>query len=256
VPLAGLQPEHRQALSGGTAIGRAVAVLSALTSSGFADAGSTAFSEPEPFESLAGLLVSRSRGTPTPASVHLPALSALLEVSRGVGPVLLGEATAADVRTRDGVVADTSWTAAARHSVAGQLRMAASRVRLTDESMARLREAEHLLGVEIIDASIELGLIGGDITSVLVRGARVCFTGTAKNAAGQVFSRDKIEEIARAAGLTPVKSVTRTKCDALVTAEIGSQSGKADKAHEFGKPVFGADEFLAWVAAGQALPRC
>jgi hypothetical protein len=34
----------------------------------------------------------------------------------------------------------------------------------------------------------------------------------------------------------------------LVTAEAGSQSGKARKALECGKPVFTADEFLAWVA--------
>jgi ATP-dependent DNA helicase PIF1 len=139
--------------------------------------------------------------------------------------------------------------------VAGQLRTAASRVRLTDESMARLREAEKLLGVEIIDASIELDLSGGDIATVLVPGARVCFTGEARNAAGQELSRHQMEEIAAAAGLTPVKSVTKTKCDVLVTAEVGSQSGKAGKAHEFGKPVFCADEFLTWVEARRALAR-
>jgi ATP-dependent DNA helicase PIF1 len=97
VPLAALEPHHRHALSGRTALGRAIAVLDGSTSSGFTDAGSTAFSEPEPSETLGGLLISRSRDTPTPVAVHLPALSALLEVSRSVGPVLLGEATAADV---------------------------------------------------------------------------------------------------------------------------------------------------------------
>jgi ATP-dependent DNA helicase PIF1 len=107
------------------------------------------------------------------------------------------------------------------------------------------------LGIEIVDTSIELALNGSDITSVLVPGARVCFTGTAKNAAGRVLSRDEIEDIATAAGLTPVKSVTRTRCDVLVTAEVGSQSGKAGKAHEFGKPVFCADEFLVWVGGRQ-----
>jgi ATP-dependent DNA helicase PIF1 len=138
MPLAALEPEYRRALSGGTAHGRALAVLNAVTSSGFAEPASTAFVEPEPSETLGGLLVSRSRDIPTPVSVHLPALSALLEVSRIVGPVLLGEATAVDVLAR-GSVTDTSWIAAARHSVAGQLRTAASRVRLTEESMARLR---------------------------------------------------------------------------------------------------------------------
>jgi hypothetical protein len=77
----------------------------------------------------------------------------------------------------------------------------------------------------------------------------VCFTGTAKDGAGQELSRGEIEEIAAAAGLVPVKTVTKTRCDVLVTAEAGSQSGKAGKAHDFGKPVFCADDFLAWVQA-------
>jgi hypothetical protein len=249
VPLAALEPNHLHALSDRTALGRAAMVLNASTTSGFADMGFTAFSEPEPSETLGGILLSRSRDTPTPVAVHLPALSALLEVSRSVGPTLLGEATAADVRTPGEGIADTSWTAAARHSVAAQLRTVASRIRLTEESMARLHEAERLLGVEIVDASIELDPSGGDIAKVLMPGARICFTGEARNAAGQELSRHQMEEIAAAAGLTPVKSVTKTRCDVLVTAEVGSQSGKAGKAHEFGKPVFGADEFLTWIEA-------
>jgi hypothetical protein len=53
VPVAALGPDHRRALSGRTALGRAIAVLNALTSSGSADAGSTAFSEPEPSVTVA-----------------------------------------------------------------------------------------------------------------------------------------------------------------------------------------------------------
>jgi ATP-dependent DNA helicase PIF1 len=113
--------------------------------------------------------------------------------------------------------------------------------------MARLREAEKLLGVEIIDASVDSARAGEDIASVLVPGARICFTGTAQNAARRIVSRDEMMRIAVAAGLTPVKSVTKTRCEVLVTAEIGSQSGKARKAQEFGKPVFSVDEFFAWV---------
>jgi ATP-dependent DNA helicase PIF1 len=183
--------------------------------------------------------------------VHLPALSALLEVSRHIGPLLLGEATADDVRAHE-ATEDTSWLVAARHTVAGQLRSAASRVTMTDEAIARLQEAEKLLGVEIFDSST-VPVKSGDIALVLVPGARVCFTGTAKTAAGNILSKDEIEDIAAAAGLTPVKSVTKTKCDVLVVAESGSQSGKAGKAHDFGKPVFCADEFLAWVDSRQTL---
>ena len=35
----------------------------------------------------------------------------------------------------------------------------------------------------------------------------------------------------------------------LVTAEAGSQSGKARKAAEYGKPVYTAEEFFAWLAS-------
>ena len=57
-----------------------------------------------------------------------------------------------------------------------------------------------------------------------------------------------MESLAASAGLVPVKSVSKTRCDVLVTAEAGTQSGKARKAVEYGKPVFCADEFFAWLA--------
>jgi ATP-dependent DNA helicase PIF1 len=52
-----------------------------------------------------------------------------------------------------------------------------------------------------------------------------------------------------------VKTVTKTRCEVLVTAEVGTQSGKARKAHELGKPVISADEFLAWVKSGGSIER-
>ncbi|MDV3129882.1 AAA family ATPase [Mycobacterium sp. 21AC1] len=222
---------------GATALARASAALEALDVA--QDAPSTPFDEPP--ESVSGHLVSRSHDVPTPASVHLPALSALLDVSRSVGRALLGDL---DVR---GAAAETPWIAAARHSVAAQLRTAAARTRLTEEAVARLRAAEQLLGVEIIDDSVESALTGDDISAVLVPGARVCFTGTAQNKQGHILSREEMMALAADAGLKPVPSVTKTRCEVLVTAEVGTQSGKARKAQEFGKPVFSADEFFSWV---------
>lgn len=247
LPLAALEPTHRRALAAGTALERAFTLLDVRAKAGLNDLSSTAFGEPEQSESFLGYVVNRSHQTPTPTSVHLPALSAILEVSRSVGEVLLGDAKAEEVQARIGTLVDTPWIVAARQSVADQLRAAASRVRLTDDSMARLREVEKLLGVQIIDASVETALAGEDIASVLVPGARICFTGTAQNAAGQIVSRDEMMSLAAAAGLTPVNSVTKTRCEVLVTAEIGSQSGKARKAYELGKPVFSVNEFFAWV---------
>lgn len=241
MPLGVDLPRRSVRPSGADALDRATATLAAFAESGTGPAGSTPFGDPP--ESLSGHLVTRTNlATPTAAS--LPALSALLAVSRQIGPALLGR----PVPTDDLPV--TPWIAAARHSVADQLRAAATRVRLTDEVVARLRTAEQLLGVEILDDTVQSATAGADIGSVLVPGARICFTGTALDGAGREVPREEMMRIAEQAGLAPVKTVTKTRCEVLVTAEAGTQSGKARKAHELGKPVFSADEFLAWAGAG------
>jgi NAD-dependent DNA ligase len=206
------------------------------------DGGASAFEEPEPSESVAGLLVSRDEDAPTPAASHLPALSAILRVSRDVSAIVLGRATASEVRAAQ----ETPWIAAARQSVADQLCAAASRATLTEAVVERLREAE---------AFLDAGIVSGaciserhDIDATLVPGARICFTGTAQDLTGRIVERDEMERLAKKAGLAPVKSVTKTRCEVLVTAEAGTQSGKARKAQEYGKPVFSADEFFAWLA--------
>ena len=51
---------------------------------------------------------------------------------------------------------DTPWDAAARQSVADQLRAAAARAQLTEEVVTRLQEASALLGVEIVSDSVFL----------------------------------------------------------------------------------------------------
>lgn len=232
---------RRVRVSGGTALERAQSVLEAH---GVADSedGSSPFEEPEPAESLSGLLVSRDHSVPTPKADHLPGLSALLRISRDVGAVVLGGVAASTFD--DG--AGTPWDAAARQSVAYQLSTAAGRAQLPAEVVARLQEASKLLGVEIVPESMYLER--DDIGDALVPGARICFTGTAQDGAGRIVERWEMEDLAASAGLKPVASVTKTRCEVLVTAEAGSQSGKARKALEYGKAMFTADEFLAWVA--------
>lgn len=228
--------------TGGTALERATATLAAFTESGVTAAGSTPFGDPP--ESLSGHLITRDHHNPTPTAATLPALSALLAVSRRLGPALLGRPDPADE------LPVTPWIAAARHSVADQLRAAAGRVRLTADVLTRLRAAEQLLGAPILDEDLDSSDSAADITSVLVPGARICFTGTALDDAGREVPREEMLRIAEAAGLAPVKTVTKTRCEVLVTAEVGTQSGKARKAHELGKPVFSAEEFLAWAGSG------
>ena len=228
-------------VTGRTALQRAQAALAAHTA-GDVDTGASAFEEPEEVETVSGLLVSRDPDVKTPAAAHLPALSALLDVSRGLGAVLLGTASGADVTREEA----TAWQVAARQSVADQLRTAASRVRLPDEVVARLADASTALGVDVVPDRTSSD--DDDIETVLVPGARICFTGTAIDAAGRVVEREEMEQLATSAGLAPVRSVTKTRCEALVTAEAGTQSGKARKAIEYGKAVFTADEFFGWLA--------
>jgi hypothetical protein len=228
-------------VSGRTALERAQSMLKAHASADV-EGGSSAFEEPEPAESLSGLLVSRDHSAPTPAASHLPALSALLRVSRGVGAVVLGGLPADQV-----AVDETTWDAAARQSVADQLRAAASRTLVPDDVVARLHEASALLGVDVVAGAVNVAR--HVIDAALVPGARICFTGTALDATGRVVEREEMERLASSAGLAPVRSVTKTRCEVLVTAEAGTQSGKARKAQEYGKAVFTAEEFFAWLAA-------
>jgi hypothetical protein len=228
-------------VSGRTALERAQSALAAHRGAD-SEEGSSAFDEPEPAESLSGLLVSRDHSVPTPRADHLPGLSALLRVSRDVGAVVLGR-SASSIES----ASNTPWDAAARQSVAYQLRAAASRAQLTAEVVARLQEASKLLGVEIAPESVYAER--DDIADVLVPGARICFTGTAQDSAGRIIERWEMENLAASMGLKPVASVTKTRCEVLVTAEAGSQSGKARKALEYGKAVFTVEEFLAWVAS-------
>ncbi|MCV7224922.1 AAA family ATPase [Mycolicibacterium komossense] len=227
---------HEARVSGRTALERARSALAAFTS---ADQGASAFEEPEEVELVSGLLVSRDPSVQTPSADHLPGLSALLRVSRDIGGVLLGVAPAS------GSADASAWELAARQSVADQLRTAASRARLPAEVVSRLTEASVLLGVNMAPEPPESG--GEDIGAVLEPGARICFTGTAVDANGAVLERAEMEALASSAGLTPVRTVTKTRCEVLVIAEAGTQSGKARKAAEYGKPVFTAEEFFAWL---------
>ncbi|CAN5372209.1 AAA family ATPase [soil metagenome] len=246
VPPAVLSLARHRARNATTALERALTALAALVTSGHEDAGATDFGEPLLSQELSGHLVSRDHQTRTPASSDLPAVSALLQVSQHIGGILLGRADAEEARVRAGAPAETSWLAAARHSVADQLKAAAMRVRLTEEAIGRLREVSKVLGVDVVDSSVESVHAGPDISVVLVPGAHVTFTGNAQDSAGREMSKPEIEAIAAARGLIPVKTVSKSRCEALIAAEIGTQSIKARKAQEMGKPVFSADQFLAW----------
>ena len=83
-------------------------------------------------------------------------------------------------------------------------------------------------------------------SSVLAPGLRVCFTGTVVLGDGAIIFREEMEKLALDHGLLLSAHMTKTKTDVLVVAESGTQSGKAKKAAQFGKPIILAEEFLNW----------
>ena len=86
-------------------------------------------------------------------------------------------------------------------------------------------------------------------SSVLAPGLRVCFTGTVVLGDGAIIFREEMEKLALDHGLLLSANMTKTKTDVLVVAESGTQSGKAKKAAQFGKPVILAKQFLEWCDA-------
>ena len=76
-----------------------------------------------------------------------------------------------------------------------------------------------------------------------LNGKRVCFTGESQcRLSGELMTRDAIAELATGKGLIVVESVTK-RLDVLVIADLHTQSGKANKARQYGprimhEPVF------------------
>lgn len=87
--------------------------------------------------------------------------------------------------------------------------------------------------------------------SEIKRGQRVCFTGDATDAEGNVIEREALERLAAQAGLQPVNSVTKKSCDLLVAADSASTSGKARKARDFEIPVIDVATFLNEIGYGE-----
>ncbi|GAA4815293.1 AAA family ATPase [Tomitella cavernea] len=265
VPAGRLSAGERSALRSSSAVQRAHAALRARDRLGAQDPGAGVFDadaaadEADPVGDAhdpgtagsggaVGYLLTRTPDAPTPESALLPQFSAMLAVGRRIGAVLLGrEGGVSDPDAEATGSVDPEILREARVLVAEQVRAAAARVPLTAETLDRLSSAEAVLGAELTEGLAALE--AGSADRMLTPGTRVCFTGDTFGADGRFVSRDEMFMLAEARGLTPVKNVSKTRCDALVTAEIGSQSGKARKAREWGKPVVSADEFLAWAGS-------
>lgn len=194
------------------------------------------------FVAGAGYLLSRDAESAAPVAEELE-LATVLDAGRALGAGLIGPGSSpgpgsgGEPGVRHG---EQDWAA-----VAEQLRAAASGQSLPEELLARLRAAEHRYGLELT-RGMTAAPRGPNIDDVLLPGARVCFTGDAVTEDGEPVPRERITALATERGLVPVATVTKSRCDVLVTAEHGSQSGKSRQALRYGKPVFSAEEFFSW----------
>lgn len=109
----------------------------------------------------------------------------------------------------------------------------------------RLRGVEQHYGVQVLptDFVLEVAL---SCEVLLVPGARVCFTGEVVSPVHGFYGREEMQRVARERGLVISDNMTKTRTDVLVVAQRGTQSGKAKKAAQWGKPVLDAEEFLDW----------
>lgn len=239
VPRDALTDDELSGLRSGRALDRARAAMSAHRRLGTGSGSPFVHAElvvDEPHH-----LLTRDADVPVAGSDAMPTLSAIVEVSRVLGRVLLGgDASAVEV--------DEAARVAAGEAVAHRVAAAAARAsRLSPELVQRLRDVEAVLGSAFVD-DVTASVSGAqpEPAEVLVPGARVCFTGSALTGQGRVLSREDMTDLAVRRGLEPVANVTKTRCDVLVVAEAGTQSGKARKARDYGTPVLTAAEFLAW----------
>lgn len=247
LPAADLLAAERAGLRAGSALQRARAALAARARMAVDDLGSSAFELRESTDSDLTYLLTRDPDADPPSSVHLPVLSALLDISREISAALLSGMNAAQVRQQIRPGARTSDDVGLRALTARRLAAIASRsAGVPPELVVRLGEVGELLELDTDGLLAEFARGAATIQEVLVPGARVCFTGTARSPAGVTMERFEMDDLAAAHGLVPVKNVTKTRCEALFVAEVGTQSGKARKAGELSKPVFSVDEFFRW----------
>ncbi|MDR2567454.1 MAG: AAA family ATPase [Bifidobacteriaceae bacterium] len=223
-------PSERADLCAGSALRRASAALRIFQRRG--GTGGTSFGTPNG-DHAATYLLSRDEWTTSPVGSVLGNVLSLSQIISSAlirGQVIAGEQVRADEMIRQALAARVESVA---KKSAG----------LSPTLLGRLQFLRPVLGDEVADGLVHAG--GVDPSAVVFRGARVCFTGDATDARGHHMTRSEIEAYARSVGLVPVGSVTKTRCDFLVVAEHGTQSGKARKAAEYGKPVITVEQFLS-----------
>lgn len=120
-----------------------------------------------------------------------------------------------------------------------------------DQRLSKTEEVALARAARILRMPVpEFGSAGPRVAleEILVPGAGVCFTGSARDREGNPLERSDLHQVAETKGLKPVSSVTKKNTAVVVAADAASMSGKAKKARDFGLPVIGVAEFLEWAS--------
>jgi DNA polymerase III subunit epsilon len=123
------------------------------------------------------------------------------------------------------------------------------------EEYDQLLVAAHLLDVDaarVHDRTIDER--SDHAPFLLTPGTSVCFTGVPVDAGGLEIDRKVLEAHAEVLGLRVEKSLTKSRCDVLVAADIASQSSKGNRARAWGIPIVAAADFLAAKHPGVEVP--
>ncbi|MGO2559561.1 AAA family ATPase [Brachybacterium sp.] len=177
--------------------------------------------------------------------------TAFPQLLRGHGYLLARSTGAEGTDSPEGFVVGGNLSAEddAAQVLADALSTAWGRVLHPDDVVVdRLRAVERHYGVCVLPEDFALEE-QSTLEAMLVPGARVCFTGEVISDVHGVMGREPMERLAEQRGLRAVPSVTKTRTDVLVVAELGTQSNKTKNAVKWGKPVIAAEDFLDW--AGQ-----
>lgn len=135
--------------------------------------------------------------------------------------------------------------------LAGMLRTAFARVLNPDQPVVdRLQAVEQHYGITVLPNDFAVDE-QATADSVLVPGARICFSGSVLSPTHGQIDKSELHDLAAECGLTPVDTVTKSRTDVLVVAEIGSQSRKAQNAAKWNKPIIDAEDFLTWAKQKQ-----
>ncbi len=266
IPPGHLLPAERAGLVASSALERARTALAAHARLGPSDDDGGGGHFTAPANPASGYLLTRDPDARPPGTALTPTLDALLTASRAMSEVVLDGVPAAEVRPRYDALSFATLSATAatggdraasssalddpvlREVVTARLASAVEKsAGLPGALLARVRELEDLLDTSILGPGFGADDDGSRVDAVLQPGARVCFTGTVHDERGRFVDKWELERLVASLGLRWAPGVSKTRCDVLVVAEVGTQSGKARKAREYGKPVISAVEFYEWM---------